>query len=152
MISGFFNHWGRVTHIYANKLAIIDSDKSHYLNQCWNIVNWTLRSKLQWNLYRNLCIFIQENAFENVVWKMSPILSRPQCVNISGIIAGRPLAMGDHGRFIVIPQWCHKRHEAHWYVCTVICGIVWWINDPGKETLMHPLRFSEKLLIVRMMQ
>ena len=22
---------------------------SHYLNQCWNIVNWTLRNKLQWN-------------------------------------------------------------------------------------------------------
>ena len=23
---------------------------SHYLNQCWHIVNWTLRNKLQWNL------------------------------------------------------------------------------------------------------
>ena len=26
-------------------------------------------------------IFIQENAYENVVWKMAAILSRPQCVN-----------------------------------------------------------------------
>ena len=55
---------------------------SHYLNQCWNIDNWTLRNKLQrkrtWNLY----IFIQENAFENVVWWMPAILSRPQCVNL----------------------------------------------------------------------
>ena len=25
-------------------------------------------------------IFIQENAYENVVWKMAAILSRPQCV------------------------------------------------------------------------
>ena len=25
--------------------------------------------------------FIQENAFENVVWKMTAILCRPQCVN-----------------------------------------------------------------------
>ena len=35
--------------------------------QCWNIVKWTLRKKLQWNfiLYSN--IFIQENAFESVV-------------------------------------------------------------------------------------
>ena len=31
-------------------------------------------------LYRNSCIFIQEKAFENVVWKMAVILSRPQCV------------------------------------------------------------------------
>ena len=43
---------------------------SHHLNQCWNIVSWTLRNKLQWNLNHNLYIFIQENAFQNVVWKM----------------------------------------------------------------------------------
>ena len=53
---------------------------SHYLNQCWNIVNWTLRNKLQWNPNRNLYIFVQENALENVVWEMAAILSRPQCV------------------------------------------------------------------------
>ena len=53
---------------------------SHYLNQCWNIVNWTHRNKLQWNLNRNIYFFIQENAFENVVWKMEAILSPPQCV------------------------------------------------------------------------
>ena len=32
------------------------------------------------NLNRNLNIFTQENIFENVVWKMAAILSRPQCV------------------------------------------------------------------------
>ena len=58
---------------------------SHYLNQCWNIVNWTLGNKLQWNLNRNLNIFIEENAFENV-WKMAAILSRPQCVNCNGTV------------------------------------------------------------------
>ena len=42
----------------------------HYLNQCWDIVSWTLRNKLQWNLNHNLYIFIQENAFQNVIWKM----------------------------------------------------------------------------------
>ena len=49
---------------------------SNYLDQCLNIVNSTLRNKFQWNLNRN---FFHENAFENVVWKMSTILSRPQC-------------------------------------------------------------------------
>ena len=42
-----------------------------------------LRSNQQLNsvkLYRNSYIFIQENAFENVTWKMAAILSRPQCV------------------------------------------------------------------------
>ena len=53
---------------------------SHYLNQCWNIVNWILGNKLQWNFNRNSNIFIQENALENVVCEMASILSRPQCV------------------------------------------------------------------------
>ena len=29
----------------------------------------------------NTTIFIQENAFENAVWKMTTILSRPWCTN-----------------------------------------------------------------------
>ena len=31
---------------------------SHYLNQHWNILNWTLRNKIQWNLNRNSYSFI----------------------------------------------------------------------------------------------
>ena len=72
-------NWGRVMHICASWLTW--SVPSHYLNQCWNIVNCNLRNKHQWNLNRNSYIFIQENAFENVVWKMTAILSRPQCLN-----------------------------------------------------------------------
>ena len=56
------------------------SAPSHYLNQCWNIVHWTLRNKLQWNVNRNSYIFIKKNPFENVDWKTAAILSRPQCV------------------------------------------------------------------------
>ena len=58
------------------------STPSHYQNQCWNIVNKTLRNKLQWNVNRNSNIFIQENWFESVVCEMLAILSRPQYVNI----------------------------------------------------------------------
>ena len=54
---------------------------NHYLNWCCNSVNWTIESKFQWNLNWNWSIFIKENAFENVGWKMSAILSRPRCVN-----------------------------------------------------------------------
>ena len=57
-----------------------ETGRPYYLNQCWNFVNWTLGNKFQRNLNRNSCIFIQENVFENFVWKMVAILSRPQCV------------------------------------------------------------------------
>ena len=56
---------------------------SHYLNQCWNIVDSNLRNKLQWNPRRNSFIFILENAFENVVCEMASIRSRSQWVNIN---------------------------------------------------------------------
>ena len=54
---------------------------NHHLNQCWSIVNWTFGNKLlEWNLNRNIFFFIQENALENIFWKMAAILSLPQCV------------------------------------------------------------------------
>ena len=37
-------------------------------------------NKLQWNVNRNSYIFIQENPFENVIWKIAVILSWSQCV------------------------------------------------------------------------
>ena len=67
------NHWFR-------QWLVAWPAPSHYLNQCWNIVIWAHRDKLQWTLNRNSCIFIQQNAFENVVWKMVAILCRPRWV------------------------------------------------------------------------
>ena len=54
--------------------------QSHYLNQCWVIVNWTLKKKLQWNFNRNIKFFIHENASENI-WEIAAILSRGRWVN-----------------------------------------------------------------------
>ena len=75
---------GRVMHIWDSKLHPHWFRQwlapSHYLNQCWNIVNRTFGSKLQGNLNRNWYVVIHENTFENVVWKMAAILSRSQCV------------------------------------------------------------------------
>ena len=89
-------HWGRVTHICVSKLNIIGSDnglspgrrqaiiwtrrQAIIWTKKWNIVNLTLRNKLQWNVYWNSYFFIQENACENVVCEKAAILSRPQCV------------------------------------------------------------------------
>ena len=38
-------------------------------------------NKLQRNLHRIPFVFIQEIAYENVVWKITAILSQPHCVN-----------------------------------------------------------------------
>ena len=62
----------------------IGSASSHYLNQCWLIVNWTLRNKLQWNSNQNTILFIHANEFENVVYEMAAILFRRRWVDSLG--------------------------------------------------------------------
>ena len=64
------------------------------MNQCLNIVNWTLRNKLQWNFNRNSNIFIEENAFESVIREMGAILSRLQCVLLCGWACNQPMRDG----------------------------------------------------------
>ena len=82
-----------MTHICISKLTIIGSYNGlspgrrqaiiwTNVNQCWNIVNWTLRNKHQWNLNWNSNIFTQENAFKSVVCETASILSQPQCVDL----------------------------------------------------------------------
>ena len=71
--------WGQVMHICISKLTIIGSHNDLAPTRRQVIVNWTPRNKFQWNLNQNPYFLIEENAFETVVWKMSAILSQPQC-------------------------------------------------------------------------
>ena len=75
-------------HHWFRKWLVAWPAPSHYLNQCWIIVNSTLRNKLQWNFNRNQYIFIEGNALENVVCKMASISSRRQWVNYSVVGTG----------------------------------------------------------------
>ena len=69
------------------------SDAKPFLNQCLHIVNWTLGNKLQGDFNRNWYISIQQTAFECGVWKITAILSQPQCVKKRRFFA-----------FCIIPQ------------------------------------------------
>ena len=82
-----------MTHICVGNLTIIGSDNVLSPGRREAII-WTndgillirplyiIRNKLQWNCNRNSNIFIQDNAFENIVCEMAAILSRPHCVNM----------------------------------------------------------------------
>ena len=83
-------HWGRVTHICVGKLTIIGSNNGLSPGRRQAII-WTNDKILLigplgtnfseiWNFNRNSNIFVQENAFENAVWKMAAIFPRPQWV------------------------------------------------------------------------
>ena len=55
---------GNINHHWFRWWLVPWTAPSHYLNQCWNIDNWTPGNKLQWNFKRNSFIFIEENTFE----------------------------------------------------------------------------------------
>ena len=74
-----YRHW-QSNHHWFRQWIVTRSVSSHYLNQCWNIVNWTLRNKRHRNFNWKSYIFIEANTFENVVCKIVAILSWPQCV------------------------------------------------------------------------
>ena len=59
------------------------SAPSHYLNQQWVNVNWTLRNKFQWSFNQNIKIFIYKNSNEIIVCKIVAILSRRRWVKLS---------------------------------------------------------------------
>ena len=61
-------HWGRGTHLCISKQVVncLDNGLSPGRRQdiiCWIIDNWTLINKIQWNLNRNLNIFIKKSPF-----------------------------------------------------------------------------------------
>ena len=113
---------------------------SHYLNQCSNIVNWTLGKKLQWDLNQNLNILIQENGLENVVWKMAAILSWPQCVKfdilLSLLVSVQPSMTGfwrlhfveEKRNWWVIGYmcWSNKCVDSLGFISQMVCNIISW--------------------------
>ena len=133
---------------------------SHYLNQCWNIVDGTLRNKLQWNCNWNSNSSIPENAFESVVCKMVAILSLPQCVKQEHWYRCREALQ--HIYLPMTLQWCHNgcdgisNHQPHDYSTVYsgsdqrkhqssaslafVRGIHWWpVNSLQKWPVMRKM-------------
>ena len=112
------------------------SAPSHYMNQCWLIVNWTLTNKLRWILDRYTKHFIHENAIKNVVYEMAVILSintlgvqicawwRHQMETFSALLA---ICAGNS------PVPVNSPHKGQWrgaLMFTLICArINGWVNN-----------------------
>ena len=59
-VSESSQHWFRLW-------LVAFSAPSHYLNKCWDIVNYTIRNKRQWNFNHNTKLFIHGHASEIIV-------------------------------------------------------------------------------------
>ena len=154
-----------MTHLCVGNLSIIGSDNGLPPGRrCWDVVNWTLKNKLQWNFSRSYDIFIQENVFEAIVCEMAAILSRPQCVNMcvcayAGYIYG-PLVMqlgciscvcnalaNGHlhsicliGTYTIGYEWLWQRSSAHNYRLANL--LLWFIVHWFNGYVIFPPKFS----------
>ena len=135
---------------------------SHYLNQCWFIANQILRNNIQWNFNRKLNIFIQENAFQNVVCKMVTILSWPQCVNWKSssyeiIIHGewaigvvntlRPRQDGRHFPDDILK--CIFLNENIWILRTISLKRVWKAGINNIPSLVQIMAWRRHICVTR---
>ena len=126
----YLTHWRRVTHIWVSKLYILWFRK--WLVACWNIVNWTLRNKLQWNFNRNSYIFIiQENALKmsSVKWR-SFCLFNPLKHSLSDI---KVTSQGRHGARL-IQQFVQAKGKT-WKVRVTI---TLWGKFTGNQWILRP--------------
>ena len=102
---------------------------SHYLNQCWDIIDWILRNKLQWNFNQNSYIFIQENAF-----KLSSGKCRPFCLGLNVL----------NGAWIWSSLRLQMSHqETQYWLKTWICfpssfAAIQWFCDTFANRWHHP--------------
>ena len=72
----------KICHHWCRQLLVTCPPPSHYMNQRWFIVDWTLSNELHWNCNTIAHISTLENALEIAVWKIIAISYRPQCVII----------------------------------------------------------------------
>ena len=97
------------------------TEPSHYLNQCWNIVNWTLRNKLHWNFNRNSNIFVQEKwtwkcLLRNGVHFVWASMRETICGNIDDQRAS-------HIIYIYIHIWIYMWGRLWWYTKSKTFGL-----------------------------
>ena len=100
----FFSNTLQRSDAYGSDIGLFTwSAPSHYLNQWMDIIYWTLRHKLQWNINRNSWISIQENSI-----KMSSAKCWPFCLSLNVL-----------RRWIVILQLLHNYLVCIWLTyCT----------------------------------
>ena len=114
--------------ICVSKLTIVGSDKrllawtspSHYLNQCWDIVNWTRRNKLQ----RNINKF---HTFSSMKMHMKMLFGkwRPFCLGLNELTCLQLMTWRQKGsgsmvltKFVRFCQVCVKSmRNKLWIIC-----------------------------------
>ena len=100
------------------------------------------RNKLQWNLNKNSCIFIQEDALENVIWKIVAISSRPQCVNVFVFLQLQPPLRSSRLPPRNVWTRANTSIRASFTNAVLVKVLTAWTTRPSSRTTLRPIRSS----------
>ena len=154
------NHWGRVTHICVSTLSITVSDNGLAPGRHQDIfgINDIDNLYLGTNVIE---IFIEmyissfKNVFENVVWKMAAILSRPQYVT-RGSLDDSFTWISPFSSHWFVWFWevfhCPSEHSK-WGLfilwISLLCPIISCVSKWERwEVRCHPFKYVSKRLIL----
>ena len=127
---------------------------SHYLNQCWVIVYWVLRNKLQWNLNQITKLFFYKNTYENVALEITQLIQSLTPTPTFGIkyfaYFGTHLwNMSSHHIktrclciILIIQKWLGP-------TCCSVCMQVVWFRSSHYKSISYGIRFLQFTLIDR---
>ena len=144
-------HWGRVMHIYDGKLTIIGSDNGLSPGRRQAIINASILSIGRFGISfskfnRNVNIFIQENAFEYVLWKMAASFSRLQRASCQICKIGVAPAPGMSGTFSPSPRLSDPDMQHGTYERDVMHGgianlwfLLKWMAGKHTRCMRNPL-------------
>ena len=100
---------------------------SHYLNQCWNIVNLTLRNVFNWNCISNSKVFIQEMHL-----KMSSAKWKQFCLGLN------VLAL-----CLMAPLDCCPSHHLKWWLTAELptcTHFVYFVHKNSNMKFVHRIQ------------
>ena len=130
------------------------SAPSHYLNQCWVIVNWTLREQSSVKLQPKCKLFIDENASENIVCEKAAILSREIWANwTSNNLRNVPCVMIGFFRayiqdsYIICINFCGKENgtrQGHHFNALLLSSVAFFRHAPEQMFLKIVCRSNGK--------
>ena len=86
-------------HWFRQWLVVWLAPGHYYLNWCWNIVNWTLGNKNQWNLNRNSYIFSCDQAALQMVFSVCLSVRPSVCPSVC--LSVTPFWLCSHHRIIM---------------------------------------------------
>ena len=136
-------HWSRATHLCVSNLTINGFRSwlvgwpapSHYLNRCWNIINWPLAINFSESLSE-----IQIFSFKKMHLEMASAKWRPFCLglNVLNIVPALVIMINK----LILPNWSSYTESSS------LLPLVAFLLAPFRLVILHVFNNVKSILLL----